>query len=126
METTFPVLVHDYPGANAPKITQAYEFAFPPAKESSGSPKNALVFIGGLYDGPHSVPYIRAVAKKVHDETALDYTVFEIRMDSSYTGWGYSNLARDVKDIDALIKYLRGLGKEKIVLMGHSTGCQVH
>lgn len=45
-------------------------------------------------------------------------------MRSSYTGWGYSSLKDDVADIAALVKYLRGKGKEKIVLMGHSTGCQ--
>ena len=29
------------------------------------------------------------------------------------------------QDVDGLVRYLRGLGKEKIVLLGHSTGCQV-
>jgi pimeloyl-ACP methyl ester carboxylesterase len=30
-----------------------------------------------------------------------------------------------VEDISALVKYLRSIGKQKIVLFGHSTGCQV-
>jgi hypothetical protein len=43
-------------------------------------------------------------------------------MRSSYAGFGYSSLANDVEDTAALVRYLRGIGKEKIVLMGSSTG----
>ena len=43
-------------------------------------------------------------------------------MRSSYTGFGYSSLANDVEDIAALVKYLQAQGKEKIVLLGSSTG----
>jgi len=45
-------------------------------------------------------------------------------MRSSYTGFGYSSLANDAADISSLVTYLRTLGKTKIVLLGHSTGCQ--
>jgi len=38
--------------------------------------------------------------------------------------FGTGDLARDVEDIRALVRYLRGRGKERIVLLGHSTGCQ--
>ncbi|KAI3533399.1 hypothetical protein CMEL01_16081 [Colletotrichum melonis] len=84
---------------------------------------NALLFIGGLADGPHTVGYTKAIAK--HLETAAqDWSVFEIRMRSSFSGYGFSSLKNDVEDISALVRYLRGIGKKKIVLMGHSTGCQ--
>lgn len=43
-------------------------------------------------------------------------------MRSSYTGFGFSSLANDAEDISALVTYLRELGKEKIVLLGSSTG----
>lgn len=43
-------------------------------------------------------------------------------MRSSYTGFGYSSLANDVEDIAALVTYLKGRDKKKIVLMGSSTG----
>jgi hypothetical protein len=43
-------------------------------------------------------------------------------MRSSYTGFGYSSLSNDVEDISALVMYLRGLRKDKIVLLGSSTG----
>lgn len=113
----FPVTVHPFP---SPKRggSHAYELG-------NTSAKNAVVFIGGLTDGPHTTPYIRTVAKHLENSSSLDYSVFEIRMRSSFIGFGTSSLANDVEDISALVKYLRGRGKEKIVLFGHSTGCQV-
>lgn len=111
----FTVTVHPYP--SKVKHACAYEL---------GSPaKNALVFIGGLTDGPHTVPYIRTVAAKIEATTGIDYSVFEIRIHSSFDGFGWGSLAQDVEDISAVVKYLRSIGKETIILMGHSTGCQV-
>jgi hypothetical protein len=52
----------------------------------------------------------------------LDYSLWEFRMRSSYTGFGYSSLANDVEDTAALVTYLRGIGKKKIVLIGSSSG----
>ncbi|KAJ3496767.1 hypothetical protein NLG97_g2415 [Lecanicillium saksenae] len=86
--------------------------------------KNAIIFIGGLFDGPHTVGYTRTVAKFVEEAQDLDYSIFEIRMRSSFIGFGKSSLKNDVEDISALVKYLRSIGREKIVLFGHSTGCQ--
>lgn len=51
--------------------------------------------------------------------------MFEFRLTSSFNGFGFARLADDVADISALVKYLRSIGRQKIVLMGHSTGCQV-
>lgn len=115
--SSFSVIVHPHPSPN--RGACAYELGYP-------NSKNALVFIGGLGDGPHTVPYIRTVAK--HLENAgkdLGFSVFELRLRSSFIGFGTSSLSNDVDDIAALVKYLRGLGREKIVLFGHSTGCQV-
>ncbi|QPH12675.1 hypothetical protein C2857_004945 [Epichloe festucae Fl1] len=118
--TPFTVTVHPYesptPGACA------YELGSNAASRKS---RNAVIFIGGLGDGPHTVPYIRTVAR--HLETTgkeLAYSIFEVRLRSAFIGFGTSSLKKDVDDIAALVKYLRGLGKEKIVLFGHSTGCQ--
>lgn len=109
--------VHPYP---SPKVRNACAYELGPS-----SARNAIIFIGGLTDGPHTVPYIRTVASKIQDAAGLDYSVFEIRMRSSFFGFAWSSLAKDVEDISALVKYLRGLGKQKIILFGHSTGCQV-
>ena len=56
------------------------------------------------------------------ESSTLDYSLWEFRMRSSYTGFGYSSLANDVEDMAALVRYLRGIGKQAIVLMGASTG----
>lgn len=113
----FSVLVHPY--LSPVRGACAYELG-------NTSAQNALVFIGGLNDGPHTSPFIRSVAKHLEDKaSALDYSVFESYMRSSFNGYGTSSLANDVEDISALVKYLRGIGRKKIVLFGHSTGCQV-
>ncbi|KAI3394082.1 hypothetical protein diail_3258 [Diaporthe ilicicola] len=114
--TPFSVTVHPYP---SPKVKHACAYEL-----GSSSARNALVFVGGLGDGPHTVPYIRTVASKIEADTGLSYSVFELRIRSSFCGFGWNNLAKDVQDISALVKYLRGIGKEKVVLMGHSTGSQ--
>lgn len=113
LNAPFPVTVHPYgPGSVAYEIGQADR-------------KNALIFVGGLGDGPHTVPYTRVVAKRLEDANALGYSFFELRLRSAFQGFGTVSLADDVADISGLVKYLRSIGKEKIVLMGHSTGCQV-
>ncbi|KAK3299911.1 uncharacterized protein B0H64DRAFT_447890 [Chaetomium fimeti] len=91
-------------------------------ERGSASAKNALVFIGGLTTGPHGTN-LTALAKTL-EQSPLDYSLWEFRMRSSYSGFGYSSIANDAEDTAALVKYLRGIGKEKIVLMGASTGCQ--
>jgi hypothetical protein len=54
--------------------------------------------------------------------TSGRFAIWEFRMRSSYTGFGYSSLANDVEDIAALVTYLKSRDKKKIVLMGSSTG----
>ncbi|RYP79230.1 hypothetical protein DL771_000208 [Monosporascus sp. 5C6A] len=63
-------------------------------------------------------------SKRLESQPELSYSVFEFRMRSSFLGFGFSSLVKDVEDISALVKYLRSIGKEKVVLIGHSTGCQ--
>ncbi|RYO99624.1 hypothetical protein DL764_006765 [Monosporascus ibericus] len=113
--STFPTVVHPFDSLTPHAC--AYETGLPDAR-------NALVFIGGLGDGPHTVPYPRAIAKRLESQPDLSYSVFEFRMRSSFLGFGFSSLVKDVEDISALVKYLRSIGKEKVVLIGHSTGCQ--
>ncbi|KAM0197061.1 hypothetical protein ACHAPA_002549 [Fusarium lateritium] len=111
----FSAVVH--PFESNCRGSAAYEIGPPSAR-------NAIVFIGGLTDGPHTVPYTRLLAQRLEEAKELSYSVIEFRMRSSFTGFGTSNLSNDVQDISALVKYLRGIGKEKIVLFGSSTGCQ--
>ncbi|GKT43694.1 UPF0619 GPI-anchored membrane protein [Colletotrichum spaethianum] len=110
----FPCIVHPYESPTS--HASAYEIG------PSGA-SNAILFIGGLSDGPHTVLYTKTLATHL-EKTEQDWSIFEIRMRSSFSGYGYSSLKNDVEDISALVRYLRGIGKKKVVLMGHSTGCQ--
>ncbi|POS84239.1 GTP-binding protein-like protein rho2 [Erysiphe pulchra] len=84
------------------------------------SPQNLIIFIGGLFDGIGTVPYITSISGSL-DST---WSLAEINLSSSYTGWGISSLQEDVKEISKCVEYFRRLKKGLIVLMGHSTGCQ--
>ncbi|KAL2257465.1 hypothetical protein VTK26DRAFT_134 [Humicola hyalothermophila] len=110
----FAVTVHPFPSRTPGSC--AYE-------RGPSSARNALVYIGGLTAGPHSYD-LGFLVRALEQTPALDYSVWEFRMRSSYSGFGHSSLANDVEDMAALVKYLRGVGKEKIVFMGSSTGCQ--
>ena len=115
--TAFPCIVHPFPSETPGSC--AYETGNPAAK-------NALVFIGGLGDGPHTMAYVRKVSNRLATAAArLDYSVFEVRARSSFTGWGLTDLSSDVSDLRSLVQYLRAVGRQKIVFFGHSTGCQV-
>lgn len=113
----FSTIVH--PFESKCRGSAAYEIGLPSAR-------NAIVFIGGLTDGPHTIPYTRLLAQRLEEAEELGYSVIEFRMRSSFIGFGISNLSNDVEDISALVRYLRGIGKEKIVIFGSSTGCQVY
>ncbi|OAA67997.1 DUF1749 domain containing protein [Niveomyces insectorum RCEF 264] len=119
----FPVLVHPYDSPT--RHACAYELA----TSTSTTARHAVVFIGGLSDGPHTVPYVRTIAGRMASAAdvgpARAYSVFELRMASSFDSYGFKRLSDDVADLAALVRYLRsGLGRDKIVFVGHSTGCQ--
>jgi hypothetical protein len=129
-QTTFPLLAYQY-GSKLVQHACIYELlprnipSAPSTSSSAKKPTNALVFVGGLFDGPHTVPYIRAVAERMHEQLP-DWSIFEVRLNSSFGQWGSSSLREDVREIGEVVKYLRErLGRERVVLMGHSTGSQV-
>ncbi|KAF2826050.1 DUF1749-domain-containing protein [Ophiobolus disseminans] len=111
----FAVTVHPFPSATPSSC--AYERGAP-------SSRHALVFIGGLTSGPHTTPQLEPLIQALEIDTGLSYSFWDFRMRSSYTGFGYSSLANDVEDVAALVKYLRGVGRERVVVLGSSTGCQ--
>ncbi|KAK4212776.1 esterase lipase [Rhypophila decipiens] len=135
MTTTrpFTVTVHSFKGKGGHNLT-AYERhvdALDARSESRTSIEgqdagskatNALIFIGGLTSGPHmtEIDFLVDNAKIV----ALGYSVWELHMRSSYSGFGFSSLANDAEDIASLVEYLRARQKGKVVLVGTSTGCQ--
>lgn len=80
-----------------------------------------LLFIGGLGDGFCSVPYLNQLSSSL---SQIGWSLTQILLSSSYTGFGFTDLNQDVKEIKDCLDYLIGMGKTRFVLMGHSTGCQ--
>lgn len=67
--------------------------------------------------------YLEPLAAALDNE---QWSLVQILLSSSYTGYGISSLQQDAMELDQLIHYL--INKENsdgVVLLGHSTGCQV-
>lgn len=86
--------------------------------------QNIVLFIGGLTDGLLTVHYLPKLAQSLN---AIGWGLVQGLLTSSYCGWGQSSLQQDNEEMAQLVAYLRsaeGGSRSKIVLMGHSTGCQ--
>ncbi|KAL1958272.1 hypothetical protein VTO42DRAFT_4780 [Malbranchea cinnamomea] len=117
-----PGVLHHY----LPKLS-AFEHTVPGNGQAK---RHSLLFVGGLSDGLNTVPYVSDLAQALESE---DWSVFEVLLSSSYSGWGLSSLEKDVQEIAKCVEYVReykasqNLGQASsglIVLMGHSTGSQ--
>jgi hypothetical protein len=89
-----------------------------------------LILIGGMTDGPLSLPYTAALS---------DFCLGTLRircvmpfLHTSYLNFGLHTLDRDVEDIAHLLRFLSkehalkdAQSTMEFVLMGHSTGCQI-
>ncbi|CAG8954569.1 hypothetical protein HYFRA_00004486 [Hymenoscyphus fraxineus] len=113
-----------FKGVARPGVSHQYSsrlFAFEHTPHvSSTPPQNLLIFVGGLFDGLHTVPYTSSIA----DALPPSWTIAQAILSSSYTGWGISSLEKDVKELSSCVSYFRTIKSGKIILMGHSTGCQ--
>lgn len=109
----FPGTAHKYS-----KRRIAFEHASPNPSEDV---PNTILWVGGLTDGLLTVPYPSEIAKALPS----DWVLAEVLIKSSYIGWGTSSLSRDARELGDCVAYFKNLrpGK-KIVVMGHSTGCQ--
>ncbi|KAI9821353.1 MAG: hypothetical protein M1832_003359 [Thelocarpon impressellum] len=95
----------------------AFEHTFP----DRTPPRNTLLFTAGLSEGLLSPPYITTLAKLLPPGWCLVQTL----LSSSYKGWATSSLRQDAIETAECVRYLRQLRSDgKLVLMGHSTGCQ--
>ncbi|KAF2126757.1 DUF1749-domain-containing protein [Dothidotthia symphoricarpi CBS 119687] len=95
--------------------------AFEHTPHPSAQPTNTLLFIGGLGDGLLTIPYPRHIAAALPPTWSL----CEVLLSSSYTGWGVGSLARDAMELGECVAYFKQRrGGGKVVIMGHSTGCQ--
>ncbi|XVF64969.1 hypothetical protein PTKIN_Ptkin09bG0209200 [Pterospermum kingtungense] len=88
----------------------------------TGDYNQQVIFIGGLTDGFLATEYLEPLAIALDNEK---WSLVQLLMSSSYSGYGTSSLQQDAMEIDQLISYL--INKENsdgVVLLGHSTGSQ--
>lgn len=88
--------------------------------------KHVLLFVGGMFDNFRGTSYVDELAETLHTSR---WRVCHVQLSSATRNFGTFSLARDVEEIDACIKFIRstsqlGSPDTKVVLMGHSTGCQ--
>uniref|UniRef100_A0A2P2J4S0 UPF0613 protein PB24D3.06c n=1 Tax=Rhizophora mucronata TaxID=61149 RepID=A0A2P2J4S0_RHIMU len=84
--------------------------------------KQQVIFIGGLTDGFLATEYLEPLAVALHKEK---WSLVQLTLSSSYSGYGTSSLQQDAMELDQLISYLINKeNSEGVVLLGHSTGCQ--
>jgi hypothetical protein len=81
-------------------------------------------------DGVCTIPYLKELAAILE---STSWSLFSVRLTSSYTGFGLSSLGKDVEEIAQCVEYVRSYKKAenpdridegKVVIMGHSTGSQ--
>lgn len=98
-----------------------------PMMETKPSSQNTLIFVGGLTDTLATVPYLPMLAEAI---APLDFSLVQPQLSSSLGGFGLSSLEADAQELCILIEHLRNRQIDpkpkagKIVIMGHSTGCQ--
>ncbi|KAL1978534.1 hypothetical protein VTN31DRAFT_1393 [Thermomyces dupontii] len=110
---------------HADRLT-AFEFTYP---ENKRPRPHSLIVIGGLGDGLLTVPFLSSLAEALED---TDWSLFQVLLSSSFTGWSLSRLGRDAEEVGQCVHYVRNykqtqLGDKaapKVVIMGHSTGSQ--
>lgn len=100
-----------------PPLT-AFEFA-------SSSARNAadplLLFIAGLGDTLLSVPYLGGLAQAVDK---VGWRCAQALLSSFGAGWGTASVEQDAVELAKIVEYYRKSGASRVVLLGHSTGCQ--
>ncbi|KAI9721137.1 MAG: hypothetical protein M1828_005243 [Chrysothrix sp. TS-e1954] len=94
---------------------------------------NFILFIAGLGDSLLTVTYPALLASLL----PRGWAIIEVSQSSAGTGWTLSSLQQDADELARAVAYFRELGhsrlgddkaaqrQTKLILMGHSTGCQV-
>jgi pimeloyl-ACP methyl ester carboxylesterase len=86
--------------------------------------ENTVLFIGGLTDTLLPLTYITPLSSFL-TTLPTPWNLAQITLSSSNYQYGLSSLDRDVKEIALAVEWLREKrGRKKVVVMGHSTGCQ--
>ncbi|KAM0789170.1 hypothetical protein ACM66B_000018 [Microbotryomycetes sp. NB124-2] len=98
---------------------------FEHARVDNTDASNVLIVIPGLNGSYPPVPYTRSLSQHVQKH-CTGWTVVELGgLSSCGAGWGAASVLQDAQEIAQCVNYLVKVAqKNKIVLMGHSTGCQ--
>ena len=116
----YPGILHHIERKFSSSPTDAQFVAFEYFRSDHES-RHTLIFVGGLFDTIGTVAYVPGLAASLPP----DWRLIEAILGSSSRQWGISTLNDDVKEIADLVAHFRGISSDsKIVLMGHSTGCQ--
>ncbi|CAO1620160.1 unnamed protein product [Parajaminaea phylloscopi] len=100
----------------------ARKHAVLPLLDSDPSLPHAIVFVPGLTDTFGTVPYLERLA---HGLASYGFSVVQLQLSSSLGGYGVCSLEGDAQEMAQAVTWLRTQQKkDKIILMGHSTGCQ--
>ena len=82
---------------------------------------NTLIWIGGMSDTLHSVTYPGIIAQAL----GPTWSLMAASLGSAGLSWGVGSIARDAEDVARIVEFVRERRPGgKVVLMGHSTGCQ--
>jgi len=94
-----------------------------PAAPPPPRPRLHVVLLSGLTEGLLALPYAPLLAERC---ASLSLELVQAQLRSSYDGWGRAGLDGDAAEVAALVAWL---GRERrsrgVVLVGHSTGCQI-
>jgi hypothetical protein len=87
----------------------------------SGPPKttSAFVYVGDLGVGLAASPVILQLQATI---ARFGWSLVEPIRSSSFNQWGRHSIETDVAEMNRLCEYLKGQGKNRIVLLGHGTG----
>ncbi|XP_011406884.1 PREDICTED: uncharacterized protein LOC105314416 [Amphimedon queenslandica] len=96
-----------------------------PSSNATAAPNvcnNAVVLIPGLTDGMMSMCYTKSLNAAL---LSIDYSLVQLNLSSSFYQFGFQDLEQDKSDIQDILNFLKREYKfDKIILCGHSTGCQ--
>ena len=83
--------------------------------------KNTLIFLGGLFDGLLTVPFVPPIVSTLPPS----WSVVEPVLSSAYRQSGFTTLDENVAQIAQVVEYFRQSKPHgNVVLLGHSTGSQ--
>ena len=120
----YPGVVHHY----APRLIAFEHMPSLAQNQSSTNAHNFVLFLGGLGDSLMTVRYPYVLATLLPRTWAL----VELQLSSTGLGWTTGMLERDSSELETAVSYFRDLSRQrdsnaqaKVILLGHSTGCQI-